>query len=133
MPSFSKRSKRRLSTCHPDLQRLFNEVVEFYDCTILEGHRGKYRQNKLFAQEKSEVQYPDGRHNLKPSNAVDVAPWPVPDWEKDLKTFYFFGGVVKGIARSMKIRIRWGGDWDSDNDLNDQTFNDLIHFELIDG
>jgi peptidoglycan LD-endopeptidase CwlK len=132
MPSFGTRSRRRLSTCHPDLQQLFNAIVAVYDCTILEGARGKYRQNKLFAQGDSKVEYPNGRHNKKPSNAVDAAPWPIPEWE-DEKVFYFFAGVVKGIARSMGIKIRWGGDWDSDNDLNDQTFNDLIHFELIDG
>lgn len=132
MPSFGTRSRRRLSTCHPDLQRLFNAVVKHFDCIILEGHRGKYRQNKLFDQGDSEVRFPDGRHNKKPSKGIDAAPWPIPDWE-DLKSFYYFSGVVRGIARSMGIRIRWGGDWDSDNDLNDQTFNDLIHFELLDG
>ena len=26
--------------------------------------------------------------------------------------------------------MRWGGDWDKDFDLDDQTFNDLCHFEL---
>lgn len=132
MPAFGRKSRRRLSTCHPDLQDLFNAVVEVFDCTILEGHRGKYRQNKLFAEKKSKVKYPNGRHNKKPSNAVDAAPWPVPEWD-DLQPFYFFAGVVKGIAISRGIKIRWGGDWDSDNDLNDQTFNDLLHFELIDG
>ena len=32
----------------------------------------------------------------------------------------------------MNIKIRWGGDWDSDNIMKDQTFNDLPHFEIID-
>jgi peptidoglycan L-alanyl-D-glutamate endopeptidase CwlK len=31
---------------------------------------------------------------------------------------------------AIKHRIRWGGDWDMDNDLSDNTFNDLVHFEL---
>ncbi|MBU2647880.1 M15 family peptidase [bacterium] len=130
MPSFSKKSLRRLSTCHPDLQRLFRAVVPMVDCTILDGYRGKTRQNKLFDQGKSKVRFPEGKHNDKPSNAIDVAPWPVPDW-KDLNTFYFFSGVVKGIAIALEIKIRWGGDWDGDNDLHDQTFNDLVHFERV--
>ena len=25
--------------------------------------------------------------------------------------------------------IHWGGDWDRDTEVNDQTFNDLAHFE----
>ncbi len=31
--------------------------------------------------------------------------------------FYFFAGIVKGIAWELGIGVRWGGDWDSDNDL----------------
>ena len=43
---------------------------------------------------------------------------------------YAFGGFVKGVASQKGIKIRWGGDWDSDNDLHDQNFIDLPHFEL---
>ena len=50
-----------------------------------------------------------------------------------LNSFYYFGGIVRGIALEMGIRIRWGGDWDGDHTLNDQNFNDLLHFEVIDG
>jgi peptidoglycan L-alanyl-D-glutamate endopeptidase CwlK len=59
-----------------------------------------------------------------------VAPYPI-DWN-DTKRFYHFAGFVLGVAKSSKIAIpiRWGGDWDSDNDLNDQTFMDLVHWEL---
>jgi hypothetical protein len=32
----------------------------------------------------------------------------------------------------MEVKLRWGGDWDSDKDTKDQNFNDLPHFELID-
>jgi hypothetical protein len=31
----------------------------------------------------------------------------------------------------MQYDIRWGGDWDRDNDFSDQKLNDLCHFELI--
>ena len=60
--------------------------------------------------------------------ALDVCPYPI-DWN-DKDRFYNFAGLVKGIAISMDIKIRWGGDWDGDNDLKDQTFFDLPHFEL---
>ena len=49
---------------------------------------------------------------------------------KDVGRFYYFSGIVKAIAVSMNIEIRWGGDWDNDNDFNDQTFDDLCHYEL---
>ena len=74
MPLFSQTSKARLSTAHPDLQRLFNEVVKHWDCTIVCGHRGKEEQDKAFAEGKSKVKWPNGRHNKLPSLAVDVMP-----------------------------------------------------------
>jgi len=35
-----------------------------------------------------------------------------------------------GVASQMGIKIRWGGDWDSDGSVCDNKFNDLVHFEL---
>jgi peptidoglycan L-alanyl-D-glutamate endopeptidase CwlK len=60
---------------------------------------------------------------------VDVAPFPIV-WT-DTKRFYAFGGFVLGVAQGLGIRIRWGGDWNNNRYLNDQQFNDLVHFELI--
>lgn len=129
MPKFSGRSAVKLATCDNKLIKVFFEVIKEYDCTIIKGNRGKLRQNELFRTGKSKVEFPNSKHNSWPSLAVDVAPYPI-DWN-DTKRFYYFAGYVKGIANSMGIAIRWGGDWDSDNDLNDQTFMDLVHFELV--
>ncbi len=35
-------------------------------------------------------------------------------------------------AHDLGIELRWGGDWDRDAEFDDQTFNDLPHFELYD-
>lgn len=51
---------------------------------------------------------------------------------KNLMRFYSFGGFVKGAAAAMGIGIRWGGDWDGDTFHDDQTFDDLVHFEETD-
>ena len=128
MPRFGRRSRKNLETCHEDLQELFNEVIKFFDCTVIQGHRGKEEQNKYFDEGKSKVKYPNGRHNANPSNAVDVVPYPI-DW-KDTDRMYYFAGFVKGIAYKMGIPIRWGGDWNGNNDLKDNNFDDLPHFEL---
>lgn len=128
MPSFSARSRANLETCHEDLQRLFGEVIKHYDCTILCGHRGEEEQNEAFRQGRSQLQFPQSKHNSLPSIAVDVAPYPI-DWDNRSR-FYHFGGLVLGISIGMGIPIRWGGDWDMDTDLNDQSFFDLPHFEL---
>ena len=42
------------------------------------------------------------------------------------------GGMIKGIAKEKGIKIRWGGDWDSDGEVLDQTFMDLVHIEVLD-
>jgi hypothetical protein len=120
MPSFGKTSKERLATCHPDIQRLMNEVIKRVDITILCGHRGEVEQNAAFKNHTSQLKWPRGKHNKTPALAVDIAPYPV-DWD-DEPGFYSLAVIVKCIAMELKIPIKWGGDWES--------FKDLPHYEL---
>ena len=128
MPKFSKKSLSKLETCDKRLQDLFLRVVKKFDCTILEGHRSKDRQNKLFDEGKSKLKYPKGKHNSLPSKAVDVAPYPI-DWN-DRERFTYFAGYVLGIAYQMGLKIRWGGDWDMGTQVTDNNFDDLPQFEI---
>ena len=130
MPRYSKRSKKRLASCDERLQEVFNEVIKHVDCSVLEGHRSKERQNKLYDEGRTKVKYPNGRHNISPSKAVDVTPYPV-DWE-DRERQTLFAGFVIGIARGMGYRLRWGGDWDMDFQVMDNRFDDFPHFEIRD-
>ena len=129
MYKFSEKSKAKLATCNGRLQELFNQVIKYYDCSILEGHRSDERQEELFRQGKSKLRAGQSKHNKNPSLAIDVAPYPI-DWN-DKNKFYHFVGYVKATADQLNIKIRCGADWDNDNDLNDQTFFDLPHFELV--
>jgi peptidoglycan L-alanyl-D-glutamate endopeptidase CwlK len=129
MPKFGTSSKAKLATCHPDLQRLFNEVIEYYDCTVICGNRSKEEQDKAFNEGRSKVQWPNSKHNGSPSMAADVVPYPI-DWE-DTRRFYMFVGIVRGIAAMLNIKIRCGADWDGDMEVKDQNFHDLPHFELV--
>ncbi len=131
---YSRSSEDRLNTCHPLLRQLFRAVLEKADHTIVCGHRGEDEQNKAYAQGNSQLQYPDSKHNIFPSMAVDAAPYDsnikgIP-WN-DEAAFVEFGELVIETAQELGIRIRWGGDWDGDGDRSDQSFNDLPHFELI--
>ena len=128
MPRFGKRSRSRLSTCDDRLQDLLREVVKHFDCSVIQGHRGKEEQNEAFDEGRSKLRYPDGNHNASPSKAVDVAPYPI-DWS-DRDRFHYFGGFVLGIASQMGLKIRWGGDWDRDTQVKDNKFDDLPHFEI---
>ncbi len=52
----------------------------------------------------------------------------------DSRHCLYFAGLVMGIAKQMDIEIRWGGDWDRDNEpVTDQEFQDLVHFEFVEG
>ena len=128
MPKFGRTSRKRLESCHKDIQEVFKEVVKHYDCSIVCGHRGEKEQNEAYDKGNSKVKYPRGRHNKFPSNAVDVAPYPI-DWA-DRDGFILFAGFVLGVASQKGIGLRWGGDWDGDFDLSDNQFDDLVHFEL---
>ena len=128
MPKFGKRSTECLNTCDGDLIFLFESVVKYFDCSVLEGHRGKKLQNKYFKEGKSKLKFPEGNHNKKPSKAVDVVPYPIDFSDRERMTY--FAGFVKGMASVLGIPIRWGGDWNSDTQVKDNTFDDLPHFEL---
>jgi peptidoglycan L-alanyl-D-glutamate endopeptidase CwlK len=128
MPKFGKKSKKNLYTCDEDLIALFEEVVRYFDCSVLEGHRGEKLQNKYFDEGKSKLRFPNGNHNNNPSTAVDVVPYPI-DWD-DRERMTYFAGFVKGVAYKMGIPIRWGGDWNNNNELKDNNFDDLPHFEI---
>ena len=128
MAKFGKSSRARLATCEDELQKVFNEVIKYVDCSVLEGHRGQERQDKLLLESKTKVQYPLGRHNAIPSRAADVVPYPV-DWN-DRERFHLFAGFVLGIARGMGINLRWGGDWNQNFEVDDNMLDDFPHFEL---
>jgi len=129
MPKFGKRSKANLATCHPDLQRIFNEVIEHYDCSVICGRRSKEDQDKAYNEGRSKVQWPNSKHNGTPSMAADVVPYPI-DWQA-IRRFYMFVGVVRGVAAMLGIKTRCGADWDGDMEVKDQNFHDLPHFELV--
>lgn len=109
------------------LQNVFNEVVKEFDCTIIEGLRTADRQKELLA--KGATKTLKSKH--LEGKAMDVSPYPI-DFD-EIKRFYYFGGYVKGIARSLGIKIRWGGDWDDSwfrAKGKNQSFDDLVHFEV---
>ena len=138
MPKFGRRSKRRLNGVDGRLIEVLNEVVKYFDITVIEGLRSEARQMELLAKGKSKTKF--SKHLT--GKAVDIAPYPI-DW-KSRDDFHYLGGFVLGIAAKMGVNVRWGGDWSSPSlDKNvmagseqrttkDNGFDDLVHFELID-
>jgi len=135
MAKFSQTSFSKLASCHIDLQAIFYEVIKNVDCIVLEGFRGQAAQERDFLEKRTTLEWPHGKHNSNPSNAVDVAPYPI-NWE-DKESFYWFGGYVLATAQMLKDQgkiscsLRWGGDWNGNKDFHDQDFTDLVHFERM--
>jgi peptidoglycan L-alanyl-D-glutamate endopeptidase CwlK len=143
MGKFSQSSLDKLNTCAIPLRVLFNEVVQDFDCTVLEGKRSIEQQKENVAKGVSKTM--DSRHLDEPlANAVDVAPYPLQwprkpksdspaelkRWMKDYARFYYFAGYVIATAKHLGVSVRFGGDWDGDFDIQEESFDDLVHWEL---
>ena len=124
MYKFGKRSRERLKGVDAKLVNVLNELIKMMDVTIIEGLRSAERQKELLAKGATKVKY--SKH--MEGKAVDLSPYPI-DWE-NRDGFYYMGGMIRGIAKQMGINIRFGGDWDSDGDTKDNSFDDLVHIEL---
>lgn len=129
MAEFGKSSTRKLLTAHPDLQRVFREVVKHFDCAVICGNRNAAAQNLAFTSGKSKASYGNSPHNFSPALAVDVIPYPLA-WH-DSERMIYFAGVVVATGRAMGIELKWGGDWNRDTHLSDNRFDDFPHFELV--
>lgn len=125
MPKFGKRSRKELATAHPDLQRLFNEVINIIDCTVICGHRDHADQNRAFIEGKSKLTWPNSKHNRIPSAAVDVAPYDADTgkipWHDNAR-FRVLSDIVKETAKRLKIKVECGIDW--------KRFPDAPHYQL---
>ena len=132
MPRFSQRSKQNRDTVHPLLQDLLNEAIKNIDFTIIQGRRGREKQQEAYQDGKTQLNYPESKHNASPSLAVDVVPYPI-NWEAT-ERFTFLQGFLWGMAEQMDIPVRLGMDWDGDGNLitfdPDEDFMDAPHIEL---
>ena len=124
MYKFGKRSRNRLKGVDSRLVNVLNELIKIKDVTVIEGLRSAERQEELLAKGATKVKY--SKH--MEGKAVDIAPYPI-DWN-DRERFHYMGGMVRGIAKALNLDIRWGGDWDSDGEIKDNKFDDLVHIEI---
>lgn len=133
-------SKARLDTISPTLWVIVVEAEKIVPLTVLEGHRGQEAQEKAFQEGKSKLHWPNGKHNALPSLAVDIAPIYFEgatrnvDWG-DLIAFGRIMGCIQTIAHQMKVKVRFGLDWDGDfrsagRDPG-ETFLDAPHVEIV--
>ncbi len=113
MFGYSKRSRDNLAGTHPDLQKVFNEVIKRTptDFIITEGRRTMARQHQLVRDGKSWTYNSYHLYGL----AVDIVPlkkgkisWAIVDFIPIIK-------VITEVADEMGIDVRsgylmWGKD-----------------------
>lgn len=131
-----------MATCDPQLVRLFEDVIQAYDCIILQGARSAAEQAENVRKGVSKTL--DSKHVTSESHplarAVDVAPFPLvwPDKKKQpideyalaVGRFYHFAGHVMAVAKAIGVDVRWGGAWSGElNKIG--AFMDLPHWELV--
>ena len=121
---FGRKSKERLRGVDTRLVNVLNELIKIMDVTIIEGLRSAERQEELLQKGATKVKY--SKH--MEGKAVDLAPYPI-DWE-NRDGFHYMGGMIRGIAKQLNVPVRWGGDQESDGDVKDNGFDDLVHIEI---
>ena len=129
---FGKKSISNLSMLTPDLQRVARKALEteVMDFAIVCSFRGEFDQNHLFQEEKSRVEWPNSKHNKWPAKAMDLAPWVKGKLSWNKFHCCVLAGVVLAVAKMEGAELRWGGNWDMDDEpVTDQDFQDLVHFE----
>lgn len=121
------------ATLDPRLKKIMDRILnDVADVTLISGHRSKQEQNELFAAGKSQLEYPQSKHNDWPSLAVDFQPYPYPRFENKLwAALAYIAAHAIQFAKEDGVALRWGGDWNRNGDLTDQNFDDLFHLEII--
>lgn len=111
---------------------LVDDVAAFvppkFDHTLFCGYRDEAAQNKAFADKRSTKRWPDSKHNVFPSLALDILPYPE-DWNDELRIARLIG-IYDARAIALGIRIRVGLDFSGDGRSRDERFVDAWHLEL---
>lgn len=142
MFSFSNSSLDKLNTCHPDLIKIMQMAISIskVDFGIAEGKRSPARQNLLYKKGLSRIDgiTKKGKHNMDPSEAVDIYAFYEGKAQWDDIHAAYLGGIIETCAAILYMRceishlIRWGANWDNDGILvYDHDLKDLPHFELV--
>lgn len=117
---FGQKSLDKLSSVHPDLQRVFKEAITAspYDFSVTEGVRSLERQKELVAAKKSTTM--NSRHLT--GKAVDIAVFVDGKLTWDAKYYKVVFEHINAVAKLNNVPLVWGGSW--------KTFIDMPHYEL---
>lgn len=135
---FGKSSLKHRGQIRENLVKVVDRALSYgiMDFSLTESVRSKEKQNEYYDEGKSEAKWPKGKHNVENEGdlamAVDFCPYinNKPSWNK--LHCCVLGGLLQAAAAELKIKVRWGGNWDMDGEpITDQDFQDLVHMELV--
>jgi len=101
---------------HHELVLCVDQCLEWseFDLTLTEGVRDIEGQTKAYRAGLSELQWPQSKHNMRPSDAVHIEPYPI-DYT-DLDRYKILGGLMIAAGGLLQVKLRWLGptslrDW----------------------
>lgn len=122
---WGKTSSDRLETCDKRLQELANMMLERspFDLTITCGYRTKEEQEDAYQKGTSRAKFGQSKHNVFPSKAIDICPYPISWNDKDAR-WQEMALNAMWCAGKLGIEITWGGSF--------KSICDKPHFQIKD-
>jgi len=141
MFSVGRDSLLKLNSLDDRLVRILVESISISPIDFMVGctSRDISEQKQLFIEGKTKTM--NSLHLVKPkSHAVDIFPLKKDSFGRSSvpwnshRYFYLMAGCVLSVAervcRGQDWSVRWGGNFNGDENLENDSFLDLVHFEL---
>lgn len=113
--------EEKLKSVHPFLVSWFTYHIKprWPNAHISCGHRGKFEQEFLWIDKKTQLHWPNSKHNKFPAEAIDLF-----QIDRDGKAYWdvpFFTDLVR-YSKENDIQLIWGGNF--------ANLRDYCHFEM---
>lgn len=132
----SDRSLERAKDVNPKLINLILLAIRRtpidFGVAWMGGKRTPEEQNQLFKEDYSQCDGYEKISKHQSGDAIDLNVFVGSKMIDNKEMLCVVAGVMFACASELNIKIRWGGNWDSDGDIRDNKFNDLFHYEIID-
>ena len=104
-----------------DLVLCVDQVLAWspFDLALTEGYRGERKQDEHYAAGRSDLKFPLSNHNVMPSRAVHIDPYPI-DY-KNTERYFVLAGMMIAAGKLHEVKLRW---------LGLTSLRDYAHWEL---
>lgn len=135
MTELDGKSLDLLEKVDPRLSSVVVAVSKKTPIKITCGFRDKKEQDEAFLGGKSKTPWPESKHNKVPSLAIDFVPVYNGKlyWGNNTKELLQIGYVARILIEEGErqgVDLRWGGDWNENDQTGDTSFVDAYHIEI---